>query len=290
MTTHTPNRPPTGGRPRVVVDRVITQNVWAHAPVDLARAVLRSLLDYDPDVVGLQEWPNGRNQVLKEVGAFRRWPTPHREVQALVRRLTRAPWQPGTGYVSVRPILGPTGPMIFRADRYEITRVYAHTLTGRYRVKPTKRHPKPWKPPNRVTVVETIDHATGRPTAFIDYHLNAGVQTGNGKYRKGKADRARVRGHQAQVAALDKLTLDYKGRGFDVYDLGDSNFDGLRIAGVTSAWAGRPHDRRGTHGKGHRKIDDVHGPGPAVNVDVVRYPNPKIDHAAVVADRHREIA
>ena len=54
----------------------------------------------------------------------------------------------------------------------------------------------------------------------------------------------------------------------------------VRLAGLDSAWQGREHEP-GTHGR-RRKIDDVHGPGPADSVTTVRTPS---DHKAVLVRR-----
>jgi len=65
-----------------------------------------------------------------------------------------------------------------------------------------------------------------------------------------------------------------------VYAVGDANFDGLRLNGLTSAWEGRESDP-GTLGP-RRKIDDVHGPGPAASVTVL---TSRSDHKAVIVGR-----
>jgi hypothetical protein len=62
--------------------------------------------------------------------------------------------------------------------------------------------------------------------------------------------------------------------------VGDSNFDGLRLSGLTSAWAGS-RDAPGTLGQ-HRKVDDVLGPGPAASVTMLSNAS---DHRAVLATR-----
>jgi hypothetical protein len=269
-------------RPNIIIDRVITQNVWVHAPLELARTVLFTLLFTNPSVVLLQEWPNSRNELLKEAGAFHRTPA----VRRLARRLLRRPWRPVEGWVSVRPLLGPTGPVILQASRYEVRRVKAKTLTGRRRVNPTARHPRRWLPANRVTVVEAFDHWLGRRVVFIDYHLWSGVQK-DGHYSTDPADAARVAGHKAQVAAVQRLITHYLERGFDVYAGGDSNFDGLRFDGVCSSWVGREKSSMGTHDHGRRKIDDVHGPGSADVVDVIWAKDRRIDHGGVATSRSR---
>jgi hypothetical protein len=65
-----------------------------------------------------------------------------------------------------------------------------------------------------------------------------------------------------------------------VHAVGDSNFDGLRLPGLTSAWEGREGDP-GTLGP-VRHVDDVHGPGPAQQVTSVRTAS---DHRALVVRR-----
>jgi hypothetical protein len=71
------------------------------------------------------------------------------------------------------------------------------------------------------------------------------------------------------------------GLGRVVYAVGDSNFDGLRLAGLVSAWEGRD-DETGTLVASRRKIDDVHGPGPATTVSLLTNES---DHRAVVVRR-----
>ena len=66
-----------------------------------------------------------------------------------------------------------------------------------------------------------------------------------------------------------------------MYAAGDSNFDGLRLAGLSSSWEGR-EDHPGTIGSATRKVDDVHGPGPADEVTLVTTPS---DHRALVTTR-----
>ena len=66
-----------------------------------------------------------------------------------------------------------------------------------------------------------------------------------------------------------------------VYAVGDSNLDGLRLPGLTSAWEGR-EDEPGTLGSGTRKVDDVHGPGRASAVRRLTTPS---DHQAVLVTR-----
>jgi hypothetical protein len=259
-------------------DLVVSQNVWVNAPVEIARAVLDRVLEREPDIVGLQEWPGGRNPLLKATGTFARFP--------MLRRVMRRPWHPREGMVWARPFLGPTGPIGLRGDRYELLECSAETLTRRRRVNPTPKHPRARLAANRVTLAVARDHDRDEEVAVVGYHLWAGVQIG-GDYSQRPADRARVQGHRDQVAALGRLVADQLGRGRVVYALGDSNFDGLELTGVVSAWDGREHQHRGTHKEGRRKIDDVFGPSRADRVDLIEHPERQIDHQGVVAVRRR---
>lgn len=46
--------------------------MWVNAPLRVADTVLRRLLDLETDIVALQEWPSGRNPLLKASGSFQR--------------------------------------------------------------------------------------------------------------------------------------------------------------------------------------------------------------------------
>ena len=259
-------------------DLVVSQNVWVNAPVDVAEAVLGRVLDREPDIVGLQEWPAGRNPLLKATGNFARFP--------MMRRAVPGPWRPREGMVWGRPLLGPTGPIGLRGDRFELLGCRARTLTKRRRIRPTPNHPRERLPANRATVALVRDHELDQTVAVIGYHLWAGVQV-DGHYSERPRDRARVDGHRDQVAALEKLVAQHLARGQVVYVLGDSNFDGLDLPGVVSAWDGRENEPRGTHREGRRKIDDVFGPSRADRVDLIDHPEPQIDHHGVLAVRRR---
>ena len=87
--------------------------------------------------------------------------------------------------------------------------------------------------------------------------------------------------HRQEVERLERLIAQYQREGHVVYAVGDSNFDSLRLAGLTSAWEGR-EDHPGTIGARTRKLDDVHGPGPASEVKLLHTPS---DHRALVTVR-----
>lgn len=262
-------------------DRVLTQNVWVNAPLDVAEGVLQRLLSLKPDIVALQEWPSGRNPLLKATGTFARVPT------ARPTFPRRRRFEPGTGFTWTRPVLGPTGPIGLRADRYEVLSCKAMTLTEARRVRPTPKHPRATLPANRATQILAHDHERDEEVVVLGYHLWSGVQV-EGRYSQRPGDRARVAGHQDQVAALSLLIADHLARGRVVYALGDSNFSGLTLPGVVSAWDGREKQPRGTHRGSRRKIDDVFGPGRPGRVQLVDHPHPSIDHQGVLAVRRRD--
>ena len=84
--------------------------------------------------------------------------------------------------------------------------------------------------------------------------------------------------HREEVRRLQDLVDGLLARGHVVHALGDSNFDGLRLRGLTSAWEGR-HDEPGSLGP-RRKVDDVlSAPGQASAV--TRLTNDS-DHQAVI--------
>jgi hypothetical protein len=82
------------------------------------------------------------------------------------------------------------------------------------------------------------------------------------------------------VRNIERLVARHLDLGHVVYAVGDSNYDGLRLSGLMSAWEGREADP-GTLGP-RRKVDDVHGPGPASAVRLLLNDS---DHKAVVVER-----
>ena len=68
--------------------------------------------------------------------------------------------------------------------------------------------------------------------------------------------------------------------GHVTFAVGDSNFHGLALPDLTSAWEGRD-DAPGTLGS-TRRVDDVFGPGPAATVALLATAS---DHQAVLAAR-----
>lgn len=133
-------------------------------------------------------------------------------------------------------------------------------------------------PPRTTTLVRLRDQVTGWVLSVIDYHLVPGSQAG-GSYR---ADRPLLAArHRSEASRLGLLVTARLAAGDLVIALGDSNFDGFGLSGLTSAWEGRRDDPVGTLGS-TRKIDDVLAAGPASAVTLVRTAS---DHAAVLVRR-----
>ncbi|MEP9365324.1 hypothetical protein ABLE68_20325 [Nocardioides sp. CN2-186] len=164
-----------------------------------------------------------------------------------------------------------------RADRFDLLSARAVLTVGPARCE------RPGQllgiePPRFIGVGVFRDRVVDRTVAVLSYHLTAGVQV-RGSYRP---DRPRLTArHAREVRSLADLVVEHHRAGHVVYAVGDSNFDGLRLPTLTSAWEGR-EDEPGTLGDGRRKIDDVHGPGPAHDV---RRLVTASDHQAVVATR-----
>jgi len=80
---------------------------------------------------------------------------------------------------------------------------------------------------------------------------------------------------------VERLVAEQQRLGRAVHAGGDSNLHGFRLAGLTSAWDGA--DLQGLGGTlGRRRVDDVHGPGPAREVRLVTTAS---DHRALVVRR-----
>ncbi|MGH3510080.1 MAG: hypothetical protein ACRDPI_07610 [Nocardioidaceae bacterium] len=243
---------------------VATANVLYSLPADRAREALRAVLDRRPDLVGLQEWYLSRSRLLRESGSVR-------PVPAVGIRLRYT--GPGTGdYVWSAPVVGDCV-VGARADRYDLLSCRSRPMTGIGRAELPDR----WlglEPPRLVTVATYRDRRSTRVVTLLNYHLVPGVQSG-GRYRD---DRPRLaERHRSEVRMLQRLVDAELALGRLVYALGDSNFDGLRLVGLTSAWEGREADP-GTLGP-DRKIDDVFGPARPASVRLLTNPS---DHKAVV--------
>jgi hypothetical protein len=242
---------------------VATANVEYHLPLDRAHEALGLVLAREPDLVGLQEWHLPRVPSLRRVGSV--------VVPPLTRvRLGRR----AAPYAWTATLVGGCA-VGARADRYLQLDGRAHLLSAPgFAEKPDRF--LGLEPPRFAAVGVYRDRYADRTVALISYHLVPGVERA-GRYR---TDRPRlVARHLRERRRLQALVDRLLDQGHVVFAVGDANVDGLRLDRLTSCWDGRP-DGPGTLGA--RRVDDVHGPGPAVSVDLVTTPS---DHRALVVGR-----
>lgn len=226
---------------------VATANVLCTLGSAAASEALGAVLRAEPDLVCLQEWSWRRRGLLS-----------------------------GTGYRWVAPLLGGC-PVGVRADRYDLVESSTRLLAGPGRSDRGAR-PLPVAPGRFATLAVVRDRSTGEPAAVVSFHLTPGVQ-GGGVYR---ADRPHlVARHRRESATLERLVAEQHRLGRVVHAGGDSNLHGFRLAGLTSAWEGTDRDDVGGT-LGRRRIDDVHGPGPARDLTLVTTAS---DHRALVVRR-----
>jgi len=242
---------------------VVTANVLRTLDPVAARGVLAGVIAEEPDLVALQEWDLPRLGLLRGTGHVRLLPAPG---------ISQRRSCPDSGYVWCAPLLG--GCVVgAKTDRYDLTgcRVRLLSMLGR---GDNPGRPFGIEPPRIVSIGTYRDRQDGRTTSLLSFHLVPGVQA-RGRYRD---DRPLIAcRHRREVRRLQSLVDERLAEGHVVYAAGDSNFDGLRLRGLVSAWEGRD-DGPGTHGP-FRKIDDVHGPGRASSVTLLANAS---DHKAVV--------
>lgn len=255
---------------------IATANLLGSLPPGEARSALRTVMSQQADLVGLQEWYAKRLLLLREFGHVTFLPF----VSGVPVPAPRAPvatartpafrwWAPVFGGCAVG----------IRADRFEPTGCRSMVVSRPGRSDRGDR-PLDYEPGRVATVLTLRDlHRDGRPVALVDYHLVSGVQR-RGRYREDRP--GLVARHHRERVHVERAVYRLLAEDYEVYALGDSNFDGLRWPGLVSAWQGREKDP-GTYGDRH--IDDVHGP---VRADVVRTVETESDHRALVvqyADR-----
>lgn len=228
-----------------------------------ARAALADVLRLEPDLVGLQEWNVTRLLLLRETGSVGVVP----DVRIRLGRPSPYTWS--------APVVGGC-PVGARSARFDLLGSRVRLLSGPGRAD---RPDHPWgsEAPRLATIGTYRDKVLDRTVCLVNYHLVPGVQA-LGRYRDDRP--LVVARHKKEVAAVQRIVDQLLDRGHVVYAVGDANFDGLRLEGLTSAWDGREGDP-GTLGP-RRKIDDVHGPGRASSV-IVR--TNRSDHKAVIATR-----
>ena len=250
-----------------VTTTVATANILYKLARRDARTALTQVLDVEPDLVGLQEW------YLSRLGLLRKFGDVH-VVPALGSQLLERPTDPAYHWVSAVAGGNVVGA---RAARFDLVSSRVAFVSGFGRSDRPDRA-LGIEPPRVVTIGVFHDREAHRTVAMMSYHLTPGVEV-EATYHP---DRPRLQArHRRDVRRLEALVAEHQRAGHVVYAVGDSNFDSLRLAGLTSSWEGREH-RPGTIGTRTRKLDDVHGPGPASRVTLLTTPS---DHRAVVAVR-----
>ncbi len=229
---------------------VATANVLSTLGRSDARAVVAAVLAEAPDLVGLQEWGRSRRTLL-----------------------------PGADYLWASPAYG-GNPVGARRDRFDLLDVSVAVLGG---VGRSDRGARPLRllPPRVATVAVLRDRLLDRRVSVVSYHLVPGVQA-RGEYRTDRP--LLVARHAREASRLRAVVSRLLAAGPVTFAVGDSNFHGLRLPGLTSAWEGREAGP-GTLGS-ERKIDDVFGPGPATDLTLLTTAS---DHKAVLARRADDV-
>jgi hypothetical protein len=247
---------------------VASANILYTLPGAVAATALDSVLAEQPDLVALQEWYWGR------LGTLRRWGGVRLATLGVLPAVP-VPAARAPRYHWVATVDGNV--VGARADRYDLVRARAHLNIW---PAPSEREDRflRTEPPRFVAVGVFRDLRSDKLVTLLSYHLSAGVQS-RGSYR---SDRPRLAArHRHEVTHLGDLVTRELGAGHAVHAAGDSNFDGMQLPGLTSAWAGRESEP-GTHGRGKRKIDDVFGAGPATEVRRIATAS---DHQAILVTR-----
>lgn len=251
---------------------VASANILSALPVRTAADALGQVVAEGPDLVGLQEWYPWRLPGLRGQGGV--WLAPPLRLPPVRVPATHPAAGPTYHWVATLADGNVAGA---RADRFDLLDARAVLNVG------PGRCDRPGQflgiePPRFIAVGVFRDRASDRVVALLSYHLTSGVQV-RGEYR---SDRPLLTArHRQEVRHLAELVAQHLRAGHVVYAVGDSNLDGLRLPGLTSAWEGR-EDEPGTLGSGTRKVDDVHGPGRASAVRRLTTPS---DHQAVLVTR-----
>lgn len=248
---------------------VATANLLYTLPRADAVRALDAVLAEQPDLVGLQEWYVSRLTLLRRTGSV---------------RLAVPFGLPGLSVPSAGPAryhwvctLADGNAVGARADRFDLVEGRSVLIDPMGRADRADRFLRT-EPPRYVALGVFRERSTGTTYAVISYHLTPHVEN-HGSYRTDLP--LLVARHRREVRALADLVAELQAAGHVTYAVGDANFDRQQLVGVTSSWQGREQEP-GTWGTGTRKLDDVHGPGPATSVRLVATGS---DHRAVVAVR-----
>lgn len=262
----------------VVVDKVGTSNIRVTLSDKDAEQTLRHVLSVGrPDVLGVQEWdgPTPDLDLQRRMGVGN--DATLAKVAAQVHRDT------GATYRFARP-KGGGSPVVWDDEKLDLLHITNRVIApaqamGFIPGRRTKLGP------SVVTIAVFRDRRTQARKVVVNFHLTAEVQVGKG-YRADRLHRPRVRRHQRERLALQALAVtlatDVHVGGVPetrVYEVGDGNFDGMKVAPLVACWVGHPQkEADGTLGK--RTVDYVYGPDRAESVDVVVT---RSDHDSVIA-------
>lgn len=227
--------------------RLTTANVLSSLDRSDAAECLGVVLEGKPDIVALQEWRLTRAGVLRRQRQTMSW-------------ITSVPGDCVIGLCSARFKVIATRQVALGGLGLADHRSRALNLL----------------PPRWVSVVEAMDGATNQRVGVVSFHLVPGTQRSGG-YREDRPRNAQR--HQQEVRRLRAVTTGLVERCDTVWAAGDSNFHGLALAPLTSAWSGRP-GAEGTLGS-YRRIDDVFSTEPAIDLRLLRSHS---DHAFVQVD------
>lgn len=244
---------------------VASANIQQDLPRATAREAVQQVLDEEPDLVGLQEWRPDRFDLLRTWGSV-----------SLVPGL---PAVPGRGSASYDWVTTPFGCVVgARTDRFTLLGARWGWLNGVVAARSPYR-PLGLEPPRWLAIGRYRDLLTGGTATMICYHLVPGVQERDGRYRTDQPDLVAL--HRTEHVRVQRAVDEALERGDVVHAVGDSNFDGFFLEGVTSCWVGHD-DLPGTFGKRGLHIDDVFGPGPADEVQLLTTAS---DHKALLVTR-----
>jgi hypothetical protein len=213
---------------------LVTMNEQQDLPDGVAEADLRAVLkEFGPDIAFLQEWPAGRDDVL--------------------RRVCR-----DLGYDWARPEKGGP-PVLWKTRRGRSLRSCKAVRLARAEFVGHLVGRKPRLAANYATEVN-LNEPNGDVSSHLSYHLTADVQDvrgGNG-YKKDPRYLLRCLRHRREKHRLGRRMRRNKRRGRDTDAGGDGNFSGMKIGGFHNCWEGHPGGSLGG-----RPVDIVFTPEPA---------------------------
>lgn len=225
---------------------ICSANIRVTLPRKTAELALDKVLtETHPHIVGVQEWGKSRDPAMKRL-AYK-----HKMNWARV---------PGAGPIMWDERLR----LVFIEPRRLARAGFLGRLIGR------RSHL-----PDNIAAMAVLEF-NGREACVLNVHLTAEVQDRYGNYHRDLARRPRVRRHKREVRSIANIARRQRKKGRDVYVVGDFNFDGLVIPGLTSCWRGRDG---GT--LGNRAVDQIHTTSPAAQVRTISTPS---DHDAVIAN------